>query len=160
MRITRGQEIGRAARINSAPAIGALAALGLSVVWVVLRMSVLHDWTHTFRPTLEYDSANAARTIWFALHPDALAQWQRVWLQAGSGRFIEPPILQTLTALTYFPGGVERPWTSAIFTSLAWLMAGALLWDVCRRLVGSLEASVGLAYFLFAPFAIAVSRIP
>ncbi len=138
---------------------GALLPVGgLLLLWLVLRVPELTAWTETFRPTLEYDSANAARTMWFALRPEALDAWQRAWLDAHPGRLIEPPFLQFLTVLTYLPDGVERPWTSALFTSAAWLVAGILVFDVARRRASVLGGAVALAYFLFAPFGLAISR--
>lgn len=130
------------------------------VVWAIAvaeRTSHLRDWPTGFRTTLEFDSANAARTIFLELTPHSAA-WERAWLNAGVGRFIEPPVLQTLTALTYLPGGVERPWTSIVFTVSAWLLGGAFLFSGLRRLTGWWGATLGLGFLLLAPFGVAVSQ--
>ncbi|MDP9271801.1 MAG: glycosyltransferase family 39 protein [Chloroflexota bacterium] len=135
-----------------------LAPMGMAAVWMVLRAQHITDWPSGFRPTQDYDSASAARTIWFALTQDSLLPWQRAWLVAKPGRFIEPPILQALTALTYLPDGVERPWTSTIFNSVAWLLAAGLLLDLCRRSVGWVGALLAFGFFLLAPFGNAVTQ--
>jgi Dolichyl-phosphate-mannose-protein mannosyltransferase len=140
------------------PWLSLLLPLGMAAVWIVLRAQHITDWPSGFRPTQDYDSASAARTIWFALTQDSLLPWQRAWLAAKPGRFIEPPILQALTALTYLPDGIERPWTSTIFNSAAWLLAAGLLLDLCRRAVGWLGAFLAFGFFLLAPFANAVSQ--
>jgi hypothetical protein len=79
-------------------------------------------------------------------------------MQEHIGRFIEPPVLQTLTALTYLVGGVERPWTAVIFTSLAWLAASAFIFSAVRRLTDWPGALLAFAYILLAPFGVAVSQ--
>lgn len=128
-------------------------ALGVGV-----RAIRLGQWPIGFRPTLDFDSANAARTIYLTLTSSGSSGWEHVWLQAHVGRFLEPPVLQTLTALTYLPDGIERPWTSEIFTSLAWLAAGALLFSAIRRVTDWSGAVLGLAYILLIPFGIAISQ--
>jgi len=67
-------------------------------------------------------------------------------------------VLQTLTALTYLPDGVERPWTAVIFTSVAWLAASAFIFSAVRRLTGWPGALLAFAYILLAPFGVAVSQ--
>jgi hypothetical protein len=138
--------------------VPAIAAAAATAIAIAIRVSGIGQWPTGFRPTLEFDSANAARTIWFALNSSHLLAWQEAWLEARPGRFIEPPILQTLTALTYLPDGVERPWTSALFAGSFWLVAGAFLFGLCRRLTGWWGATFALGYFLLAPFALAVSQ--
>ncbi len=127
-------------------------------VALALRAQYFGQWPIGFRPTLEFDSANAARTIFLALTSDHAAGWQQAWLAAHPGRFIEPPLLQTLTALTYLPGGVERPWTAAVFNAVFWFAAAALLFVAMRRMVGWWGATLAASYLFLAPFAVAVSQ--
>jgi hypothetical protein len=133
--------------------------LGLvPLVALAVRVALVHHgWPAGFRYTLDFDAANAARTIYLTLTAGNAGGWQHAWLAAGIGRFIEPPILQTLTALTYLPGGVERPWTSMVFTTVFWFGGSALLFLALRRLTGWWGATLGATYLLLAPFAVAVS---
>jgi hypothetical protein len=108
---------------------------------------------------VQYDSANATRTIWLWLRGEPLAPAEEAWLAARPGRFIEPPILQIMTALTYLPDGTERPWVSGLFASLFWLGGSWFLYAFVRRLgTGTVGALVSLAYYLLVPFGIVVSR--
>lgn len=127
-------------------------------VGVGLRAQYLHQWPIGFRPTLEFDSANAARTIFLWLTAGHSSGWQQAWLDAHPGRFIEPPIMQTLTALTYLPGGVERPWMAAVFAAAFWFIAAGFLFDTMRRLSGWCGATVATGFFLLAPFPEAASQ--
>jgi len=112
------------------------AAIGIFAIGFAVRAVHFGQWPIGFRPTLDFDSANASRTIYLALTSANSGGWQQVWVQEHIGRFIEPPVLQTLTALTYLPDGVERPWTAVIFTSVAWLAASAFIFSAVRRLTG------------------------
>jgi hypothetical protein len=134
------------------------AAIGIFAIGFAVRAVHFGQWPIGFRPTLDFDSANASRTIFLALTSGNSGGWQQIWLQEHIGRFIEPPVLQTLTALTYLPDGVERPWTAVIFTSVAWLAASAFIFSAVRRLTGWPGALLAFAYILLAPFGVAVSQ--
>jgi hypothetical protein len=153
MTASRSQLLGATSR-----GYGRLAAVaGIVLAAVVMRLTYLGQFPTGYRRTLEFDSANAARSIWFAL-TGANDAWQRSWLDAHVGRFLEPPLLQTLTALTYLPDGVERPWTSQIFALLFWFAAAGFLFSAARRLTDWWGATLTLAYILLAPFAIIISK--
>jgi hypothetical protein len=134
------------------------AFIGIFAVGIAVRAVRIGEWPIGFRPTLDYDSANATRTIYLTLTTSHPSGWQQVWLQTHPGRFLEPPILQTLTALTYLPDGIERPWTAVVFTTVAWLVASALLFSTIRRLTDWSGSLLGLAYILLAPFGVAMSQ--
>lgn len=130
-------------------------------VWavaVLVRAPLFHHWPIGFSPTVEFSSADATRTIFLALTSSHAGGWQQAWLAAHPGRFIEPPVLQVLTALTYLPGGVERPWTAAVFTTAFWFAGAALVFSAVHRLAGWWGAVVAIAFLLLAPFAVAVSQ--
>ena len=128
----------------------------LAVGWRLVHVT---SWPLPFHPTVQYDSANAARTIWLWLRGEPLAPKEKAWLAARPGRFVKLPILQTLTALMYLPDSTERPWVSGLFASLFWLGGGWCLFAFVRRLgTGMAGALVSLAYYLLAPFGIVVSR--
>jgi hypothetical protein len=110
------------------------------------------QWPLGFRLTLEFDSANAARTIYLWLTGAHGSSWQQAWLGAHVGRFIEPPIMQTLTALTYVPGGIERPWTAAIIGTAFWVAAATFLFLAVARLTGWWGATMAAGLLVLAPF--------
>ncbi len=114
-------------------------------------------WPIGFRETLEFDSANSARTIFLSITPHT-QPWQQTWLDQHVGRFIEPPLTQALTVLTYLPDGVERPWTSWIFTVAFWFAGSAILFAAVRRLAGFWGAALALAYILLLPFGVGLSQ--
>jgi 4-amino-4-deoxy-L-arabinose transferase-like glycosyltransferase len=73
----------------------------------------------------------------------------------------EPSILERLTALTYLATGGERIWVARLYNSLFWLIGGAALFDLARRMAGSVPwaaALVALAYYLTLPFGVQASR--
>jgi hypothetical protein len=131
--------------------------LGIAALAVLSRLTYFGQWPTGYGKTLEFDAANAARSIWINL-TGAHETWQQAWLQAHVGRFIEPPVLQTLTALTYLPDGVERPWTAQVFALTFWFAASAFLFSAVRRLTDWWGATLALAYILLAPFAIIISK--
>jgi hypothetical protein len=130
---------------------------GVIVVALAERVGSLHRWPNGFRVTLDYDSANAARTIFLHLTSNHLP-WQNAWLAANVGRFIEPPITQALTALTYLPDGVERPWTATLFTTAFWFVGAGFLYVAVRQLVGHWPAVLSAGFLLVAPFAVVISE--
>jgi hypothetical protein len=134
-----------------------VAPAAVVIAAVAMRLTYFGQFPTGYRRTLEFDSANAARSIWFTL-TGATEAWQRTWLDAHVGRFIEPPVLQTLTAMTYLPDGVERPWTSQIFTLVFWFAAAGFLFSAARRVTDWWGATLALAYILLAPFAIIISK--
>jgi Dolichyl-phosphate-mannose-protein mannosyltransferase len=123
---------------------------------VLARVGHIGAWPSGYLDTLQFDSANAARTIWITL-TGVTQPWQQAWLHAHAGRFIEPPVLQFLTALTYLPDGIERPWTSQLFDLVIWFGAAAFLYDAVRHWTDRWGALLALAYILLAPFAIIIS---
>ena len=72
---------------------------------------------------------------------------------------LEPPILEKLVAVGYRLAGGERFWVPRVLSSIFWLVGGAFLYLIARRLVPSREAALlALAFYLFLPFAVVASR--
>ena len=144
------------------PAAGARKFAGLAAIAAVALAAVLErlphlgNWPSGYRMTIEFDSADAARTIWISLTGQH-GTWQQAWMDNHVGRFIEPPVIQTLTALTYLPDGVERPWTSQLFGIAFWFAAAAILFVTMRRRSDRWGAALSAGYLLLAPFAVIVS---
>jgi 4-amino-4-deoxy-L-arabinose transferase-like glycosyltransferase len=108
---------------------------------------------------LQYENALTTRVIWLKLRGDNLAPDEKLWLERYSGRVKSPPLIETLTALTYLPDGRERVWVATLLTSVAWIAGGLFLFDLCRRLPGGRGgATLATAYYWLNPFSIVVSR--
>ncbi len=131
----------------------------LMLAAVAWRLVGVTDWPVRFHPILQYDSAMAARTLWLSIRSTAPAPGREWWRDERPGRFLEPPILQTLTALTYLIDDTERPWVAALFSSAFWLAGGWFLLDLLRRLgVSEFAAAVSLGYYWLNPYGILISQ--
>ena len=92
---------------------------------------------------------------------------------ASTGQY-EPPILESIVALTYLAIGDETLWVSRVYTTLFWIIGGIALFDLARRIASArnsgerpnhqrsyiplISAAVSLAYYLILPFAVQASR--
>jgi hypothetical protein len=127
------------------------AALGI-------RLYDLSDLPNDFYMTRQYGSLLIARGMYYEhlttapdwQHDLAVAQWKARGL-------IEPPILERMVALTYKLTGV-RVWTGRLFSSLFWLIGGIAIWLLAKEMSMQAGGLVALAYFLFVPFGVTVSR--
>ncbi len=135
-------------------------ALLVPIVAVALgcRLVRFTDWPTRFHPMLQYENAVTTRVIWLRLR-SSLNSDEALWLSQWQGRFKAPPVLESLTALTYLASGEERPWVAVVLTTLAWFVGGGFLFDLSRRLSGSdLGGLLSLGFYLLAPFGIVMSR--
>lgn len=130
--------------------------LGLAVFFRVPQ--VTKEWPVPFCNEVQLTSALAARNLWLTHYKKNLTADESKWLELKVGRFVEPPLLQHLTAITYAIVGEEVPWVSGIFSSLFWLIGGFFLFRIARRAVGDqLGAITALAFYLLAPYSILLS---
>lgn len=66
--------------------------------------------------------------------------------------------MESVAAAGYHLLGGERIWLGGTVSSVLWLLGGACLFLLARRLASDLAAGVAVAFYLFAPYAIAASR--
>jgi hypothetical protein len=133
--------------------------LPLLAVGVGYRLAHITEWPTVFHPMLQYENAVTTRVIWLKMPGHALGADEAAWLSHWDGRYKAPPVLETLTALSYLPDGTERVWVSALLTSLVWLGGTWFVYDLARRVSGSdLGAVLAAGFYLVTPFGIAVSR--
>jgi 4-amino-4-deoxy-L-arabinose transferase-like glycosyltransferase len=159
-------------RILSRPAIFLwLAALGLLVFGLAIRLYDLTDQPLDFHPTRQLRSAIIARGMYYQMlptaDPDVRKEAMAYWNSTGQ---YEPSILERVVAYTYLATGGEKLWISRIYTSMFWIIAGLALFDLARRMIKNsggaggasfvvgLAGLVGLGYYLFLPFAAQASR--
>lgn len=135
-------------------AILVIFSLGLAV-----RLYDLTDPPLDFHPTRQLRVAMITRGIYFRMIPavDPQVREAAVAFARSMGTF-EPPILESLVALAYRRLGSELLWVSRIFTTLFWLIGGAVLFDLARRMTSLSGAIVSVLYYLFLPFSVIASR--
>ncbi|MBM3143757.1 MAG: glycosyltransferase family 39 protein [Chloroflexi bacterium] len=139
-------------------------ALGIAGVVVftfglLVRLVDLTDPPLDFNPTRQLRSAIIARGMYYGSQPEddalhrqlALTHWKMM-------ERLEPPLLEWVVASTYRLIGGEQVWAARIYTIFFWLIGGAALHDLARRMASPLGALVGVGYFFFLPFSILASR--
>lgn len=136
-------------------ALFALVAAGLTV-----RLFDLTDPPLGFHPTRQMRGALMARYLYFRLHPPREAWRQHVVNEAVAhfGAY-EPPILESLVALTYLLLGREAPWVGRLYSTLFWTGTALLvvLWVAQSTRVPWAGWGAG-AYVLALPFAVKAGR--
>jgi hypothetical protein len=138
----------------------------LTIVFVVVlfigglgvRLLDLTDLPNDFYLARQYGSLLIARGMYYANLPTA-PEWQREFAiaQWKARGLIEPPIMESLTALTYrFIG--EQIWVGRVYASLFWLAGGLAILLLAKDLSMRGGGIIALAYFLFLPFGMTASR--
>ena len=128
-----------------------IAALGI-------RLYDLTDLPNDFYMVRQYRSLLIARGMYYTHLPTA-PQWQRdraIAQWKGEG-LIEPPIMESLAALTYHIIG-EHIWVGRVYASLFWLAGGLAIWLMAKELSMREGGIIALAYFFFLPFGVTASR--
>lgn len=129
-------------------------ALGLGI-----RFYDLTDLPLDFTSTRQMFSALKARSIYYAMLPESanVPDWQRAMAAKQTTAIIEPPIIETLTALTYRVFG-EYLWIARIYSILFWVIAGFFLFLLARELASLEGAVIALLFYLFQPYGVIASR--
>ncbi|HUM68764.1 MAG TPA: glycosyltransferase family 39 protein [Chloroflexota bacterium] len=110
-------------------------------------------------PVREFRSAIIARDIYYSLNSDIPA-WQREVTQVSRDAewSLEPPVLESLTAVTYRLFGGEQLWIPRFYATLFWLIGGFIFWKIARDLYGVATAVILTTYYLFVPIGIIASK--
>lgn len=124
-----------------------------------LRLVDLTDQPLDFHPTRQLRSAIIARGMYYqslpGLDPDvreaALISWT-------SMERYEPPIFESLVAFSYRVAGSEILWIARLYAILFWMVGGAALYLLTRRLVSVGGALFSLAFYLVLPWGVTASR--
>ena len=144
-----------------------LAGKHRPIFWIVLlaifslalsiRLDDLSDLpADTVRPL---HSARIARGMYYQGLAN-ISEWEREFAIAlgKTEQIIEPPILEALTAATYRMLGREELWIAGFYSLLLWTVAGIPLFLLAKELTSAVGALVSLAFYLFLPYAIEMSR--
>jgi 4-amino-4-deoxy-L-arabinose transferase-like glycosyltransferase len=132
------------------------------VAAIGIRLYDLTDMPLDFNANRQLFSALKARGMYYAMLPASAADvphWQREMAisQWKSLATIEPPVTETLVALTYRVFGLHL-WISRIYTSLFWVLGGIFLFLLAKEISSLDGAVVALLFYLLLPFGIIASR--
>lgn len=136
------------------PALILLLGLGLA-----LRLIDLSDPPLDFHPSRQLRNSLVARDIYYHLLPNA--DPNTLELTASFRRSVgqyEPPIIESLVAVTYLMTGGENYAAPRVLGAIFWVLGGLALFDLARRAASPWAALVALAYYLVLPFAVQASR--
>ena len=126
----------------------------------LLRLLDLTDPPLDFHPTRQLRNSIIARGIYYDLLPNADPAIRALAdsIARVPARY-EPPVTETLVAVTYLVAGGESIAIPRIYGTIFWLLAGLCLYDLARRITDSpIAALLSLAYLLVLPFAVQASR--
>ncbi|MBN1148836.1 MAG: glycosyltransferase family 39 protein [Anaerolineales bacterium] len=144
-----------------------------------LRLYDLTDEPLDFHPTRQLRGAIVARGIYYQMLPsaDETTRQQAIAFQNSTGQY-EPPILESLAAITYLAIGREEIWVARVYNTLFWIIGGVALFALALRMARSAlpddpdvrvmpanvdiipfgSALLALAYYLALPFGVQASR--
>lgn len=124
-----------------------------------LRLIDLDDPPLDFHPVRQLRNAIVAREIYYQLLPDADPRLQELASSfAHSVAYYEPPMTETIVAITYLVNGGESFAIPRLWESLFWMFGGLALFDLARRAISPWAGLVALTYYLVLPFAVQASR--
>ena len=116
-------------------AIMALFALGLG-----LRVLDLTDPPLDFHATRQLHAAVIARGMYYQMFPMAdPALRNQANLLWRTQEIFELPIFERLVALTYLLAGGEHLWFARLYSTLFWLVGGAALFALARRMLAAMS---------------------
>jgi len=125
----------------------------------LLRLIDITDPPLDFHPTRQLRNNLVARGIYYSLLPNLDPQTKDL-AQAfrNTTAQYEPPIIESIVAVTYLLTGEESYAVPRIWETFFWLLAGIALFELARRAISPWAALIGLAYYLVLPFAVQASR--
>ena len=143
--------------------------LGPHAVWVILALLFLiaipFRLHHIKEPSgillvdREYRAALISRAYYFET-ANSIPEWRKRVASVSKEREgpLEPPIIELLVASFYRTVNGEHLWIARVLSSAFWLIGGAFLYLIARK-VSSVEAALlATAYYLFVPLGIRASR--
>lgn len=112
-----------------------------------------------FHAARQYRSALIARAYYYQTQA-GVPESKRQTALASKERMgiLEPPVMEALACLAYRIAGGERLWIPRLFSSLFWLVGGAFLYLLAKRIAQSDGALVSTAFYLLLPYSIPASR--
>ncbi|HET7143016.1 MAG TPA: glycosyltransferase family 39 protein, partial [Anaerolineales bacterium] len=125
----------------------------------LLRLLDITDPPLDFHPSRQLRNSLVARNIYYSILPTATDEEKALTESfARSVGQYEPPVIETIVALSYFVTGGETIVATRIWEVFFWLAAGIALFDLMRRATSHWAALFALAYYLILPFSVQASR--
>jgi hypothetical protein len=125
----------------------------------LLRLLDITDPPLDFQPSRQLRNSLVARDIYYSFLPTATTEQRD--LASSFARSVgqyEPPVTESIVAVTYLFTGGENFASARVWSTLFWLLAGITLFDLARRAVSPWAALLALAYYLVLPFSVQASR--
>ena len=143
----------------SGPRAWLLVLILLLGLGLTLRLLDLTDPPLDFHSSRQLRNSLVARDIYYHLLPNTDSKTLDLTssFRRSVGQY-EPPVIESLVAVTYLVTGGENYAVARIWESLFWVLAGLALFDLARRAVSPWAALAALAYYLVLPFAVQASR--
>jgi 4-amino-4-deoxy-L-arabinose transferase-like glycosyltransferase len=136
-----------------------LILLCLFAAGLAIRLFDLGNPPLDFHPARQFHSAILARGFYARLAP-ALPDFERgkYIAQGGSEPWIEPPVMEAITAVTYLLAGSDYLWIPRLYAIFFWLLGGVGFYLLVKKLAGMGGAVFGLLFYLLLPYGVIASR--
>lgn len=136
-----------------------ITVLLLVILALVIRFYDLDDLPLDFHSTRQMHSALMARGMYYQTRTD-IPDWQKTaslqqWKAEG---LIEPPIMESLTALGYQMVGRDDLRIPRVLSILFWMLGALPLYRLARGLISHNGAVFALAFYLILPYGAEASR--
>lgn len=107
----------------------------------------------------EYTSAIFARAYYFT-NNNEVEDWRRDIAVTAKDQqpVLEPALLEYLVSLIYRILGREEIFFARYLTNAFWIIGGAFMFLIARKLLSTDEAIVATSYYLFVPMGVIISR--
>jgi 4-amino-4-deoxy-L-arabinose transferase-like glycosyltransferase len=136
-----------------------IAAAGILLAGLAIRLVDLSDPPLDFHAPRQIHSALIARGYYAQLSPDLDIDLRGRMVALGvTETWIEPPIVETFTALAWKTTGQDDLSIPRLFSILFWLVGGVPLLLLARRSAGALPALAALTFYLLLPYGVISSR--
>jgi 4-amino-4-deoxy-L-arabinose transferase-like glycosyltransferase len=124
-----------------------------------VRMLYVNDPPLNFHATRQYRSLIIARGYYFDSSTSIPERERQVAISSRQKQgILEPPIMELLVSIGYRFLGGEHFWLPRLLSSVFWLIGGAFLYLIGKRIADEHSALFGTAFYLFLPFAVVASR--
>lgn len=136
-----------------------ICIIAIFVLGTGLRLLDLTDPPLDYFPQRQLRGAIVARAIYYQLLPsaDPSVRNQAVYL-SNTMDDNEPPVFESLVALTYLVTGGENLWVARIYAIVFWLLGGVALYLLARRMTSPIAAIAPLIYYFFLPWSVIFGR--
>ncbi len=124
-----------------------------------IRLYHVNEPPLNFHATRQYRSLIIARGYYFD-GSSSIPEWKRQVAAASQQKegILEPPLMEFLVSVGYRILGAEHFWLPRLLSSLFWLIGGAFLYLIGKRIADSDVAFFSTAFYLFLPFGVIASR--